>query len=130
MVEGQCAGIRAVFARQANQQLYGLSFPIHCRNRYFGINRTAIGPIITVLVSCRISLIIRIIVLRQAVAQCSATIVVIGGGTVTQREIDLLGTFLFLATFGHRTPLNDEGVEYSAKEELHAALAKIEELQA
>ena len=35
-----------------------------------------------------------------------------------------------LATFGPRTPLNDEGVEYSAKEELHAALAKIEELQA
>ena len=35
-----------------------------------------------------------------------------------------------LATFGHRTPLNDEDVEYSAKEELHAALAKIEELQA
>lgn len=35
-----------------------------------------------------------------------------------------------LATFGHRTPLNDEDVEYSAKDELHAALAKIEELQA
>ena len=33
-----------------------------------------------------------------------------------------------LATFGHRTPLNDEDVEYSAKEELHAALAKIESL--
>ena len=33
-----------------------------------------------------------------------------------------------LATFGRRTPLNDEGVEYSAKEELHAALAKIESL--
>ena len=35
-----------------------------------------------------------------------------------------------LATFGKRTPLNDEGVEYSAKAELHAALAKIDELQA
>ena len=34
-----------------------------------------------------------------------------------------------LATFGHRTPLNDEGVEYSHKEELHKALAKIDELQ-
>ena len=33
-----------------------------------------------------------------------------------------------LATFGPRTPLNDEGVEYSAKDELHAALAKIESL--
>ena len=35
-----------------------------------------------------------------------------------------------LATFGPRTPLNDEGVEYASKERLHAALAKIEELQA
>ena len=35
-----------------------------------------------------------------------------------------------LATLGPRTPLNDEGVDYSAKDELHAALAKIEELQA
>ena len=33
-----------------------------------------------------------------------------------------------LATFGRRTPLNDEDVEYSAKDELHAALAKIESL--
>ena len=35
-----------------------------------------------------------------------------------------------LATLGTRTPLNDEGVEYSAKAELHAALDKICELQA
>ena len=35
-----------------------------------------------------------------------------------------------LATFGPRTPLNDEGVEYASKGRLHAALAKIEELQA
>lgn len=35
-----------------------------------------------------------------------------------------------LATLGDRTPLNDEGVEYSAKAELHAALDKICELQA
>ena len=35
-----------------------------------------------------------------------------------------------LATLGPRTPLNDEGVEYANKERLHAALAKIEELQA
>ena len=35
-----------------------------------------------------------------------------------------------LAAFGRRTPLNDEDVEYSAKEELHAALAAIEALQA
>ena len=35
-----------------------------------------------------------------------------------------------LAAFGKRTPLNDEGVEYSAKEELHAAVAKLDELQA
>ena len=35
-----------------------------------------------------------------------------------------------LATLGARTPLNDEGVEYSAKAELHAALDKICELQA
>lgn len=35
-----------------------------------------------------------------------------------------------LATFGKRTPLNDEGVDYSSKEELHAALAHIEALQA
>lgn len=33
-----------------------------------------------------------------------------------------------LATFGPRTPLNDEDVDYSAKEELHAALAEIESL--
>ena len=35
-----------------------------------------------------------------------------------------------LAAFGHRTPLEDEGIEYSAKEELHAAIAKIDALQA
>ena len=35
-----------------------------------------------------------------------------------------------LATFGPRTPLNDENDEYASKERLHAALAKIEELQA
>ena len=35
-----------------------------------------------------------------------------------------------LATLGHRTPLNDEGVEYASKERLHAAIAKIDELQA
>lgn len=35
-----------------------------------------------------------------------------------------------LATLGARTPLNDDGVEYSAKAELHAALDKICELQA
>ncbi len=35
-----------------------------------------------------------------------------------------------LAAFGKRTPLNDEGVEYSAKEQLHAAVAKLDELQA
>ena len=35
-----------------------------------------------------------------------------------------------LAALGPRTPLNDEDVDYSAKEELHAALAKIEQLQA
>ena len=35
-----------------------------------------------------------------------------------------------LAALGRRTPLNDEGVEYSAKEELHAAIAKLDELQA
>lgn len=35
-----------------------------------------------------------------------------------------------LAALGKRTPLNDEGVEYSAKAELHAALDKINELQA
>lgn len=34
-----------------------------------------------------------------------------------------------LAVLGKRTPLNDEGVEYSAKAELHAALDKINELQ-
>lgn len=34
-----------------------------------------------------------------------------------------------LATLGRRTPLNDESVEYSAKEELHAALSRIDELQ-
>lgn len=34
-----------------------------------------------------------------------------------------------LATLGRRTPLNDESVEYSAKEELHAALGRIDELQ-
>ena len=33
-----------------------------------------------------------------------------------------------LAALGPRTPLNDEDVEYSAKEELHAALAKVEAL--
>jgi len=33
-----------------------------------------------------------------------------------------------LAAFGHRTPLNDEGVEYVGKDELHAALAAIEAL--
>lgn len=35
-----------------------------------------------------------------------------------------------LATFAKRTPLFDEDVEYSAKAELHAALKKIEALQA
>lgn len=35
-----------------------------------------------------------------------------------------------LATLGARTPLNDDGVEYSAKAELHAALDKICELRA
>ena len=35
-----------------------------------------------------------------------------------------------LATFGKRTPLNDEGVEYASKEQLHAAIAKLDELQA
>ena len=35
-----------------------------------------------------------------------------------------------LATLGARTPLNDDGIEYSAKAELHAALDKICELQA
>ena len=35
-----------------------------------------------------------------------------------------------LAAFGKRTPLEDEGIEYSAKEELHAAIAKIDALQA
>ena len=35
-----------------------------------------------------------------------------------------------LAALAKRTPLNDEDVDYSAKAELHAALAKIEELQA
>ena len=35
-----------------------------------------------------------------------------------------------LATLGARTPLNDDGVEYSAKADLHAALDKICELQA
>ncbi|MBQ6523861.1 MAG: putrescine carbamoyltransferase [Atopobiaceae bacterium] len=35
-----------------------------------------------------------------------------------------------LATLGRRTPLNDEDVEYASKERLHAAIAKIEELQA
>ncbi|WP_028263645.1 putrescine carbamoyltransferase [Atopobium fossor] len=35
-----------------------------------------------------------------------------------------------LAALGKRTPLNDEDVEYSAKAELHAALDKINELQA
>lgn len=34
-----------------------------------------------------------------------------------------------LATFGARTPLNDEDVEYSAKEELHAAIDHINALQ-
>lgn len=34
-----------------------------------------------------------------------------------------------LATLGPRTPLNDDADDYSAKEELHAALTKIEELQ-
>ncbi len=34
-----------------------------------------------------------------------------------------------LATLGRRTPLNDEGVEYGAKAELHAALEKIDALQ-
>ena len=34
-----------------------------------------------------------------------------------------------LAAFGKRTPLNDENVDYSAKEELHAAIAKLDELQ-
>ncbi len=33
-----------------------------------------------------------------------------------------------LAALGPRTPLNDEDVDYSAKEELHAALAKLETL--
>ena len=35
-----------------------------------------------------------------------------------------------LAALAKRTPLNDENVDYSAKAELHAALKKIEELQA
>ncbi len=35
-----------------------------------------------------------------------------------------------LAALGKRTPLNDEGIEYSAKEELHAAIAKLDALQA
>ncbi len=35
-----------------------------------------------------------------------------------------------LAALGRRTPLNDEGVEYASKERLHAAIAKIDELQA
>ncbi len=35
-----------------------------------------------------------------------------------------------LAALGKRTPLNDEGVEYANKERLHAAIAKIDELQA
>ena len=35
-----------------------------------------------------------------------------------------------LAALGRRTPLNDEGVEYANKERLHAAIAKIDELQA
>ena len=35
-----------------------------------------------------------------------------------------------LAAFGKRTPLNDENVDYSTKEELHAALARLDELQA
>lgn len=35
-----------------------------------------------------------------------------------------------LATLGARTPLNDDGIEYSAKAELHAALDKICDLQA
>lgn len=35
-----------------------------------------------------------------------------------------------LAALGRRTPLNDEDVEYSAKAELHAALEKIDALQA
>ena len=33
-----------------------------------------------------------------------------------------------LAALGKRTPLNDEGVEYSAKAELHAALEALEQL--
>ena len=33
-----------------------------------------------------------------------------------------------LAALGKRTPLNDEGVEYSAKAELHAALKALEQL--
>ncbi|OUP07304.1 putrescine carbamoyltransferase [Collinsella sp. An2] len=35
-----------------------------------------------------------------------------------------------LAALGPRTPLNDEGVDYAGKDELHAALSKIEALQA
>ena len=35
-----------------------------------------------------------------------------------------------LAAFGARTPLNDEGVEYFAKDELHAAIAQLDKLQA
>ena len=35
-----------------------------------------------------------------------------------------------LAALGRRTPLNDDDVEYSAKEELHAALAALDALQA
>ena len=35
-----------------------------------------------------------------------------------------------MAALGRRTPLNDDDVDYIGKEELHAALAKIEELQA
>ncbi len=35
-----------------------------------------------------------------------------------------------LAAFGKRTPLNDENVEYATKEQLHAAIAKLDELQA
>ena len=35
-----------------------------------------------------------------------------------------------LAALGRRTPLNDEDVEYASKERLHAAIAKIDELQA
>lgn len=35
-----------------------------------------------------------------------------------------------LAALGPRTPLNDEGVDYAGKDELHAALARVEALQA